>query len=537
MKHYHPDPDHTPDGYREHDDPAEELQARPLWERDNVVLTSVGIDVGSAGTQVVFSRVQLRRQGIDLSTRYLVIARETLFESEVALTPYLGETLIDARGLGEIVDAAYFEARLHPDDIDTGVVILTGEALRRENAEPIARLLAEKCGDLVCASAGHHMEATLAAHGSGAVDLAHRRGLRILNLDVGGGTTKLAVVDHGRILATAAIHIGGRLAAFDSTHAITRLEAAGRLHARRAGYEWLIGGRVTDAVIEAVARAMADDLITALTRGDPGPAVAALFLTDPIELGALDGVICSGGVAEYVYRRETRGFGDLGRALGEALRECFDSGALPWPLLPDSHGIRSTVLGCAEFAAQLSGNTCYVSDVSALLPRRNLKVLRPDFDFAEGFHAEDLSAVVRRHLARFETEPTDPELALAFHWQGAPSYLRLRSFAGGIVLALAERIERRLPLYVVLDADIAMSLGSILHAELASGCDVLAIDGLELWDFDAIDIGRPRQPSRTMPVTIKSLVFRDVDDGVRRRELVRRAADVTTSQRRGAAAS
>jgi ethanolamine utilization protein EutA len=523
LKHYHPDPDHTPDGHRDHDDASDASNAKPLWERDNVVLTSVGIDIGSAGTQVVFSRVQLRRQGIDLSTRYLVIARDTLFESSVALTPYASETLIDARGIGEIVDAAYFEARLLPDDVDTGVVILTGEALRRENAEPIARLLAEKCGDLVCASAGHHMEATLAAHGSGAVGLAHRRSSRILNLDVGGGTTKLSVVDRGRILATAAIHIGGRLAAFDSAGAVARLEDAGRLHARRAGYEWQIGKRVAAAEVAAVAQRMADELVAALTRCDPGPDVAALFLTDPIELGAIDGVVCSGGVAEYVYRRETRTFGDLGQALGEALRERFESGALPWPLLTDSHGIRSTVLGCAEFAAQLSGNTCYVSNAAALLPRRNLKVLRPDFAFDERFHAEDLAAVVRRHLARFDVAPTDPELVLAFHWQGPPSYVRLRSFAGGIALALAERVARRLPLHLILDADIAMNLGSILHTELAPDCDVLAIDGLELWDFDAIDIGRLREPSNTMPVTIKSLVFRDVDDGVRRRELVRGA--------------
>lgn len=536
MKHYHPDPDHTPDGHREDDDAAQAVAAKPLWERDNVVLTSVGIDIGSAGTQVVFSRVQLRRQGIDLSTRYLVIARETLFESAVALTPYSGDTLIDARGVGEIVDAAYFEASLQPRDIDTGVVILTGEALRRENAEPIARLLAEKCGDLVCASAGHHMEATLAAHGSGAVDLAHRCGSRILNLDIGGGTTKLGVIDRGRVVATAAIHIGGRLAAFDAG-TVTRLEAAGRLHAQRARCDWQVGGPVTDAQVTAVAQGMADGLVAALTHRDPGPDVAALFLTDPIELGAIDGVVCSGGVAEYVYRRETRTFGDLGRALGEALRERFESGALPWPLLTGSHGIRSTVLGCAQFAGQLSGNTCYVSDASALLPRRNLKVLRPAFAFDERFHAEDLATVIRRHLARFDVAPTDPELVLAFHWRGPPSYVRLRSFAGGVALALAERIARRRPLYLILDADIAMTLGSILHTELTPEVDVLVVDGLELWDFDAIDIGRVREPSNTMPVTIKSLVFRDVDDGVRRRELLPRAPERATARRRGTAES
>lgn len=521
MKHYHPDPDHTPEDFRDEDEPSTDVSLHPLWERDNVVLMSVGIDIGSAGTQILFSRIHLRRQGVDLSTRYLIIGRDTLFESAVSLTPYASDTLIDARRLGEIVDAAYFDAKLHPDDIDTGVVILTGEALRRENAEPIARLLAEKCGALVCASAGHHMEATLAAHGSGAVTLAHRHGRRLLNIDIGGGTTKLSVVDRGHIVSTAALHIGGRLVAVDAAGAIVRLEAAGRAYARRAGYAWQVGGHASADEFAAVAEVMADALVAALTSAEPAREVADLYLTEPLaELGSIDGVICSGGVAEYVYGREARDFGDLGRALGRALRRRFESGALPWPLLPDSHGIRSTALGCAQFTAQLSGNTCYVSNPSALLPRRNLKVLRPAVDFDAKLAACDVATAVRRHLDLFGIAPTDAELVLAFHWQGKPSYARLREFAEGIALALAERVAHALPIYVILDADIAMTVGSILRRELVQGCELLVVDGLELWDFDSIDIGLVRRPSNTIPVTIKSLIFRDVADGVRRLEIV-----------------
>lgn len=534
MKHYHPDPDHTPDSYRDDHALATEQESNPLWERDNVVLTSVGIDIGSAGTQVVFSRVQLRRQGVDLSTRYLIVARETLFQSTVRLTPYASDALIDAHRLGEIVDEAYYQARLHPDAIDTGAVILTGEALRRENAEPIARLLAEKCGDLVCASAGHHMEATLAAHGSGAVELAHRRGERLLNLDVGGGTTKLTVVDRGRIVATAAIHVGSRLVAVDAGGVIERLEAAGQAHARRAGYGWRPGDSVPVDELAAVAEAMADVLLAALTQARPSRELLELYLTDPIaDLGHIDGVVCSGGVAEYIYRRESRDFGDLGRDLGRALRARFDSGALPWPLLPDSYGIRATVLGCAEFTAQLSGNTCYLSDAAALLPRRNLKVLRPDFAFGDEIDAKQLASAVGQRLALHNVEPTDAELVLAFHWRGRPSYQRLRCFAEGIALALVERAARRLPLYLILDADIAMTLGAILHEELASNCELLVLDGLELWDFDSIDIGMLRSPSMTIPVTIKSMIFNDVMGGVRRREIVHHSPSIEDVPRRG----
>ena len=522
MQHYHPDPDHTPDGHHVEAEIEGPIEDHPLWQRDNVTLRSVGIDIGSAGTQVLFSLMHLRRQAVDLSSRYLVVDRETLYESPVALTPYLSDTLIDARALGEIVDEAYHQANLHPDNIDTGVVILTGEALRRENSERIAKILSEICGDLVCATAGHHMEATLAAHGSGAVQSSFDRDERVLNIDIGGGTVKLSVIDKGKILSTAAIHIGGRLLAIDAGRNLQRLEPAGRVHASRAGFSWQLGDTVSDAELCKVAESMANDLVEVLVGTDPSPDIMDFYLTDPIEyLDNIESMIFSGGVAEFVYDREQRDFGDLGKKLGHAIRQRIDDGALPWKLLSDSQGIRSTALGCSEFTAQLSGNTGYLSDADALLPRRNIKVLRPDFEFEENFEAEKLADAIRRHMVMFDVNGTDEHIVLAFHWDGAPNFHRIKAFAEGIRLALSERIERGLPLYVVLDADIALNLGSILHKELAIDSEIMVIDGLALWDFDSIDLGRLRMPSNTVPVTIKSLVFSDVSDGVRRHQRIR----------------
>ena len=172
--------DHDGDADHDHDhfdfDPDEPLEDNPLWIQDHVTLTSVGIDIGSAGTQIIFSRINLRRLGEDLTSRYFVVSRETLFQSPVALTPYQSEERIDDAALGAIIDEAYAAAGLTPDDIDTGVVILTGEALRRENAQAIAGVLAEQGGEFVCATAGHHMEAMLAAYGSGAARVSHDAG-------------------------------------------------------------------------------------------------------------------------------------------------------------------------------------------------------------------------------------------------------------------------------------------------------------------------------------------------------------------------
>ena len=202
-----------------------------------------------------------------------MIARETFHQSPVRLTPYASEHRIDDRTLGAIIDDAYAAARIHPDDIDTGVVILTGEALRRDNAEDIAAVLAEQGGEFV-AAAGRTMEAMLAAYGSGAARVSRQTGRRLLNVDMGGGTTKLAIVEGGRVLATAALHVGGRLLVIGADGRIERLDPAGAFHARAAGFDWRPGDVATPADLDEVAAGMADVLVAAL-RTRPLPELRA----------------------------------------------------------------------------------------------------------------------------------------------------------------------------------------------------------------------------------------------------------------------
>jgi ethanolamine utilization protein EutA len=515
------DLEHTHDGYADHDhDFPDEgaLEENPIWIADHVSLMTVGIDIGSSGTQVIFSRVNLRRLGEDLSSRYFVVSRETLFQSSVALTPYRSEEHIDEAKLGAIIDDAYNAAGIDPAGIDTGAVILTGEALRRENAKAIAAIVAEKGGDFVGATAGHHMESMLAAYGSGAATASSAEGKRILNIDIGGGTTKLAVVERGKVVATAAVHIGGRLQVVDHDRLIVRLDPAGKYHAKRAGFAWNRGDVADATELDQVADRMADALVAALAARPLPHDIAHLYLTDPIEdFGAIDGIMFSGGVGEYVYGREDRDFGDLGRRLGHAICRRIDAGALPWPLLPAGECIRATALGASEYSVQLSGNTSYISAPGALLPRRNLQVLQPDYLPSDTIDPDAVAAAIRRHLVAFDVD-ADREVALALRWQGAPSYERLAGLAEGIRRGLADRIARRQAIYIMLDGDVAQTLGAILREELNVTAEILVIDGVVLMDFDYIDIGRIRMPSNTVPVTIKSLVFSEDPRGPRPRQ-------------------
>jgi ethanolamine utilization protein EutA (predicted chaperonin) len=514
---------HRHDGAFDHDhDDFEDqgpLEDNPLWLQDHVTLTTVGIDIGSSGTQVIFSKIHLRRLAEDLTSRYYVVKRETLFLSPVALTPYSNETRIDDEALKAIIDSAYRGAGIAPKDVDTGAVILTGEALRRENAQTISGLIAEAGGDFVCATAGHHMESMLAAYGSGAARMSNEMGTRLLNIDIGGGTTKLALVEEGRVLATAALHIGGRLQVVDAEGRILRLDPAGRAHAKRAGFDWKIGDSVDDPELDRVADAMADTLIAGLTASPLPHDVAHLYLTDPLpDMNSIGGIVCSGGVAEYIYGREARDFGDMGRRLGRALRKRIDLGALPWPLLPAGECIRATALGASEYSVQLSGNTSFISNPGTLLPRRNLQVLQPRYDFGDSVDSEVLARAIGAHLKAFEAENPDAPIALAFRWNGVPAYERIHAFARGIAVALGNKIAAHEPLYVMLDGDVAQTLGHILREDCGVTSEILCIDGVVLMDFDYIDLGRVRVPSYTVPVTIKSLVFSD--DPLRARERI-----------------
>ena len=118
-----------------------------------------------------------------------------------------------------------------------------------------------------------------------------------------------------------------------------------------------------------------------------------------------------------------------------------------------------------------------------------------------------LADAIRRHLTAFDLDGLDRELALALRWHGAPSYERIAAFAQGIATGLSGLIEAGRPLFIMLDGDVAQTLGRMLHHEMNVKSDILAIDSVTLWDFDYIDLGRIRLPSMTVPVTIKSLVF------------------------------
>jgi ethanolamine utilization protein EutA len=404
----------------------------------------VGIDIGSTTSHAMFARLRLQRLADSLSSRYVVVEREILHRSPIALTPYAGGETIDADALAREIARWYASAGLARADIDTGAVIFTGAALERRNARALATLFADEGGAFVCATAGHALEATLAAHGSGAVARSRRDARTILHLDIGGGTTKLALIADGTIIARSAIAVGARS------------RQAGRdLRERRH-----VAAELADAIVAAATSHAVDPALTLLA---PLPAAPRPDL-----------VTLSGGVSEYLADRGPTDHGDLGRELAEALWE--RRRALPAPLELAHEGIRATVIGASQFTVQVSGSTIAIASP---LPLRNVPVVR-------------LGSDVRG---------AGP-VALAVRWEGEPEHERIRALAERI----ARATDRR-PLVVAIDGDLAASLGAVLRDELGVTGDLIALDGLELGDLDYIDVGAPVPPSGVVPVVVKSLVF------------------------------
>jgi len=501
------DADHVHDENADHDhdhDGGPSVLGEGARALESVPLVSMGIDIGSSGTQIAFSRLLMRGPGEPLAMRRHAAQRQTLYLSPVSLTPFKNAHEIDADRLRAIIDRAFHEVGITPDDIETGVVILTGEAMARDNAQTITHMLAEDLGELVTATAGHRMEAMLAAYGSGAVRRSMEKSAAILNIDIGGGTAKLTRIVEGRIEASAALAIGGRQMCWNRDDVLIRCDESARLFLAHAGLDWHVGDRIDLSQADRLADTMAQALFAAIEHPQ---AEKELWLTDPVALLPVDAIMFSGGVAEYVYGRETRDFSDMGRRLGRAIRRLIDAKRLPIPLEEAGECIRATALGASEFSVQMSGQTSFISHPALLLPRRNLPVLMPPVSLIGLPEASSVAQSIRDHRKVFDLDQTTSEFALALRWRGAPEYARLRALADGIADGLADQIAAGLPLHIMLEGDAALTLGSILRDEKHIASPVLVIDGITLRDFDFVDIGRIRLPSMMVPVTIKSLLF------------------------------
>ena len=467
-------------------------------------LKSVGIDIGSSTSHLVFSQLTLRREGASLSGRFKVTERKVLFRSDIMLTPYLSGTMIDIEKVQRFIEEAYKKAGVAPEDIDTGAVIITGEALKKENAQPIVEYFAKYSGKFICAAAGHNHEALLAAYGCGAVDLSKAEHKTVLDVDMGGGTTKFSLVENGVVTQTASINVGARLIAFDGADVVTRIEDAGRTLMKELGHSVELGRKVSKKQKEDFAALMAQILFELIERGPSTPLAKQLMVTPPFRnysVNQVDHIVFSGGVSEHVYDRDPTSYGDVGPILGKNMRDYLKRLPKKEMVREPMEGIRATVIGAGEYTVQASGNTSYISNPK-VLPIHGLKVVRASLR-----QGQPVLEALKQALAKFDLTSFTSGLALSLSLDGQLDYKIVREVAEGVAAICQGPESGKDPLYLALDLDVAKSLGAILKEELKLDREIIAIDGIEVGDLDYIDIGEPMGITEVIPVTVKSLMF------------------------------
>jgi ethanolamine utilization protein EutA len=468
------------------------------------VLTSVGVDVGTATTKIIFSRLRFRSLGLGLGVaRVRLTGREVLYRSQVRETPVAGHRLLGEQLLAYLAQA-HRESGIAPEAVSTGGVIITGEAARKENARELLTLLSRSAGTFVVATAGPHLEAVIAGRGSGAAARSEALGGVVAGVDIGGGTTNIALFRSGQVIETACLNIGGKALRFDPATGQIRsitppagaLLAAGSL-SRSAGEALDLSAicRTGQVLAGAIAGALAGEApsapFTGLYDGRP--------LTGDYRIAE---VVVSGGVANGLYEPEPKSLaaalrhGDIGPAMGWALRPALES--LGLRIGRPAETTFATVIGVGVHTLNLSGSTIRVSD-PGLLPMTDLPVIRP-FAASVPQTATDWRQALQRHLSWQEG---GRPVAVAIGALSDLSYSGLGEVARGIREGMADYLRSGLPLVVVAEQDVASVLGLLL-GDLGT---VITIDELAVADGNYIDVGRPLYDGTVVPVVVKTLVF------------------------------
>jgi len=476
--------------------------SRHIVEEDEIKLTSVGVDIGSSTSHLVFSRLEMRQEG----TRYVVARREILNESEIFLTPYLDDLTIDVRALEEFINRQYERAGMKREDVDTGALILTGVAVRRRNSRAIGELFAQEAGRFVAVSAGDSLESTMAAYGSGAVAESARSGGICMNIDVGGGTSKFAICAKGRVREVTAIDVGARLVVLDGAGVVTRIEEAGRFFAAAVGLNPAVGQKIDISKLPSMASLMADKLFEVMSLSALSPETQRLLRLPPLSYrGRIDAITFSGGVSEFIYGHNPGNFGDLGALLAAEVKKRAQHLAIP--VLEPTARIRATVIGASQYTIQVSGSTIFIEPLDAV-PVRNVPVVVPELPLdGDDIDQAAIRRAVEMALSRLDLTDGKRPVAVGFHWEGSATFARLDAFCSGVKDGLEKVLGRGHPLMLVSDGDIGGILGLHFKEEMRVENPVISIDGIALSEFDYIDIGALIPSSGAVPVVVKSLIF------------------------------
>lgn len=469
-------------------------------------ILSVGIDIGTSTTQLIFCRLVIENLASSYTVpRISIVDKVVIYRSKIYFTPLLSQTEIDVNEVKRIVENEYRTANMRPDMLKTGAVIITGDTARKKNANLVLKTLSDMAGDFVVATAGPDLESVLSARGAGTDKISEEEKILIANLDVGGGTSNIAVYRDGKLKGVSCLDIGGRLIKV-SNNRITYLYDKIQRLAERNGINLKVGDPVDQEKLMKICSLMAEQLAQAINALSRDTNHEGMYTNEGKSLSenlSIQAVTFSGGVADCIYHSEEDVFryGDVGVLLGKAIREHASWKGIQ--LYPVAETIRATVVGAGIHATSVSGST--IAYRKEKLPIKNLPVIRvdPEEEGRLGAVSRSISNQIPLFYSEGKLEPVAISLTGNYH----TSFNGVQELARAIIQGSHEIIDSEHALVLVVENDIGKVLGNALNVLLDRRKEVICIDGIHAQEGDYIDIGEPMANGRVVPVITKTLIF------------------------------
>lgn len=476
-------------------------------------MLSVGIDVGTTTTQVVFSRLELTdtaRAG--QIPRINISDKVVLYQSPIYMTPLVGRESIDVPNLIELVQREYRAAGYDPAQVETGAVIITGETAKKRNADEILQALGGMAGEFVVTVAGPNLESMIAGRGSGAAQYSQKYFARVTNIDIGGGSANSAIFDTGKLVAAAAMNFGGRILEIDrGSGRITHIADPARAILDSLNLPLGAGDTPSLADLRRFTDCMAG-LTVELIEGGTSPLANRLYLTPPAGMSARGTVLMfSGGIGQYYYApipistvADAAVHNDLGPLLAESLRR--NPALSAYEVVKPAEMMRATVLGASAQTVSLSGSTIWAE--REILPLRNLPVIRPALPVGQNGAPQPgaVAGAIREALQRWDIDTLSDKFAVAVDFKQQFDYNTLTALADSLVQFASQELPPNHPLIVIIERDYAQALGQTIKGKDPHR-PLLVIDQIGLEEGDYIDIGAPLLDGRVVPVSVKTLIF------------------------------
>jgi ethanolamine utilization protein EutA len=471
-------------------------------------LLSVGVDVGTTTTQVIFSRLNLQ----DVSRpgqipRINITDRKVIYQSPIVFTPLVDFETIDADKLNEIVRHEYSTAGVDPSQVETGAVIITGETAKKKNADEILRALSGLAGEFVVSVAGPNVESLIAGKGAGAAEYSQKNYATVTNVDIGGGSANSATFRIGNLIGAAAMNYGGRILEVEnSTGRVRHIAEPAKHILNDIGLRLEIGDSPSLEDLRRFTDRMAD-MTVELIEGTSSPLAQRIYLTPPVGASGKGSVLMfSGGIGHYYYNpipinsvSDVTRHDDVGPLLAESLRK--HAVLNTYTIIPPSETVRATVLGASTQTVTLSGSTIWAE--REILPLKNVPVIRPALPST--LEPASVSRSVSEAVARWDVNLATDPFAVAIELDKALDYQLLTQLASGLN-SFADTMPGDRPLIAIIERDYAQALGQTVKG-LAPSRALLVIDQVGLSEGDYIDIGAPLMDGRVVPLSVKTLIF------------------------------